>query len=189
MTPEEIFSGVIIAIIAASLIGIATILYKFITNRILSKKLTPQKKRKLEEQFLIASNYYEKKDYKEAFGRMRECAKRGHTRAQHTLAFMYRDKQGTMQNYKEALKWALKSAEQGDAEGQYLYGFMHYKGNGTDQNFIKAYMWFILSSKSGKSLAARSANMAAKDMNSNEIAEAEKQADEWQEAFEKRQVK
>ncbi len=187
MTPAEIFSGVIIAIIAASLIGIATIAYKFITNKILSKKLTPQEKQEMKEEFKIASNYYEKAEYKEAFRWFRKCANLGHAEAQYFLATMYKEKKGVMQNYKEALKWAGKSAEQGDAEGQYLYGYMHYKGLGTAKNLIKGYMWFNLSSKSGKTHVGNPKSIMAGQMNAEEIAEAERLVAEWQEEFEKRQ--
>ena len=85
-----------------------------------------------------------------------------------------------------------RQPNRGDASAQYALGFMYNKGQGVPQDYVKAHLWFNLAAAratdaESRKLATKNRDEAAALMTSASIAEAQKRAREWTEAFEKRQ--
>jgi TPR repeat protein len=115
-------------------------------------------------------------DYKEAVKWYRKSAEQGLALAQYNLGFMYANGRGVVQDYKEAVKWYRKSAEQGDAKAQSNLGFMYANGRGVVQDNVYAHMWFNIAASNGDTDAVKNRDMAAKNMTSSQMAEAQKLA-------------
>ena len=109
-----------------------------------------------------------------------------------TLGLAYRNGQGVPQDYAEALKLLRKAADEGLCEAQNNLGHMYANGQGVPQDFVEAHKWFNLAAAratdaESRKLATKNRDEAAALMTSASIAEAQKRAREWTEAFEKRQ--
>ena len=81
-------------------------------------------------------------DYSKAKEWFEKAAKQGHIGAQHSLAMLYYNGQGTKQNYLKGIEWDTKAAQKGDPVAQYTLATMYYKGTGVKQNYFKAKQWF-----------------------------------------------
>ena len=92
---------------------------------------------------------------------------------------MYYDGQGVLQDHKEAVKWYTKAAEQGYASAQSNLGVMYDNGRGVVQDHAKAHMWFNLAAANGYEIGRKNRDIIAKEMTSDQIAEAQKMAREW----------
>ena len=80
--------------------------------------------------------------------------------------------------YATALKEFTPLAEQGDATAQYNLGLMYGNGQGVLQDNIYAHMWFNIAASNGDGDAAKYRDLTAKEMTSNQLAEAQKLARE-----------
>jgi len=122
----------------------------------------------------------------------RKAAKQGDAVAQYNLGLMYDDGLGVPRNYEEAVKWYRMTAEQGDPDAQNNLGLMYLNGLGVTQSTILAYMWFSLAveqfsvseterkdATQRKKIVLENIHIAAEDMTSAELAEAERLAREW----------
>ena len=123
---------------------------------------------------------YKNADYVGAINAWRLAAATGNARAQLNLGVMYAKGQGVAQDYAEAFKWYRLAAEQGDADAQYSLGVMYDEGQGVTQNHVRAYTWWSLSAASGQTNAKRVRELAAKNMTSQQILEAQKMIRECQ---------
>ena len=82
-------------------------------------------------------------------------------------------------NYDKAVSWFLRAAEAGDVEAQFLLGRMHYDGNSLTVDEVTAYMWFDIAAGHGMQVGERYRNGIARRMTDEQIALAEKRADDW----------
>ena len=82
-------------------------------------------------------------------------------------------------NYDEAVGWFLRAAEAGDVEAQFLLGRMHYDGNSLTVDEVTAYMWFEIAAGHGMQVGERYRNGIARRMTDEQIALANKRADDW----------
>jgi uncharacterized protein len=110
-----------------------------------------------------------------------QAAEKGDAKAQLELGNMYDSGKGVTRNFGEALKWYRKAAEQGDGDAQFALGDMYAAGQGVDRDYVQAYMWLTLSAAGSmdKTRATRSCERIAREMISQQIAEAERLAREW----------
>jgi len=129
---------------------------------------------------------YQRGDYATALELWRPRAEQGIALAQNNLGLMYYNGQGIPQDYGEAARWYRLAAEQGNAAAQSNLGSMYYGGEGVPQDFVQAYMWVSLaasrfppSAKEDREQAARHRDIVASKMTPAQIAEAQKQAQEW----------
>ena len=113
---------------------------------------------------------------KEAVKWYRLAAQQGHSDAQKDLAFMYRYGDRVLQSDKEAVKWYRLAAEQGDADAQNNLAIMYDNGKGVLQNYILGHMWFNLAAYNGRSNATLLLTVIADNMDSTQIYEAQKLA-------------
>ena len=89
------------------------------------------------------------------------------------------------QDYAEALRWYRLAAAQGVANAQTSLGFMYALGQGVPQDYVQAHMWFNLAEAQGSRNAVKGRDMAANEMTSAQIAEAQRMAREWMEKHQK----
>ena len=122
----------------------------------------------------------------------RLAADQGAVLAQSRLGQMYLVGQGVIQDWAEAVRWLRPAAEEGNADAQFALGSMYtIDGGGLRADSVEAHKWVILAA--GRAEGERQKKYAAalyeltKLRTPAQIAEAQKRAREWQEAFERRQ--
>ena len=139
------------------------------------------------------------RDYAEAAKWYRLAAEQGVASAQYNLGVMYstgqllvkQDYYGIVasvnvqrtpaaQGYAEAAKWYRLAAEQGVALAQYNLGVMYTNGEGVMQDYVKAHSWFNLSAVNGNTDARNGRDVLAKQMTPQQIADAQKLAQDCQ---------
>ena len=121
---------------------------------------------------------YDRRDYAAAVQLCRPVAEKGDARAQLSLGGMYYNGQGVRQDYAEAAEWTRKAAEQGYAPAQADLGVLYWNGQGVPQDIVLAYMWLSLAAEREPD-AVEKRDLAASQMNPDEIAEAQRLAREW----------
>ncbi|GHC16914.1 peptidoglycan-binding protein [Aidingimonas halophila] len=84
------------------------------------------------------------------------------------------------QEYRQALQEFGDAARSDDADAQYMLGRMHEAGNGTAQDFVQAHKWYNLAAARGHSHATEARDSLAERMTTEQIAEAQQAAREWQ---------
>jgi len=70
-------------------------------------------------------------------------------------------------------------AKQGRAEALYNLGLAYSTGQGVDVDYIAAHKWFNLAAMKGSEVAKSWRAQISREMNSGQIAEAQRQAREW----------
>jgi hypothetical protein len=110
----------------------------------------------------------------------RLAAEQGNAAGQWMFGKVAADGKGVPQNDAEAVKWYRKAAEQGNAAGQRLLGERYGNGAGVEKDYVKAYMWLTLAFERGDTLAADIRFKVSGKMSPEQIAEAKKQAAQWQ---------
>jgi len=121
---------------------------------------------------------YDRQDYAEAVRLCRPLTEHGDARAQTSLGGMYYNGQGVKRDYAEAAKWVRKAAEQGYTPAQADLGVMYWNGQGVPRDAVLAYMWLNLAAAQEPD-AVEKRDVAASQMTSDEIAEAQRLAREW----------
>ena len=113
---------------------------------------------------------YERGDYDEALDAFIDLANDGSNKAQHYLAQMYANGQGTETDYESALSWYLEAAHGGLAEAQAQLGQVYADGSiGVAKNLSKSYAWMDIAAAAGNSEAAKSRDALAPGMTSAEL--------------------
>jgi TPR repeat protein len=122
-------------------------------------------------------------DYAEAVRWYRKAAEQGDATAQFNLGAMCGTGQGVAQDYAEAVRWYRKAAEQGNADAQFILGIMYANGQGVAQDDVQAHMWISLAASRAngddQKKFADARDALASMMNSEQIAEAQRQARGW----------
>ena len=108
-----------------------------------------------------------------------KAAEQGLDAAQSQLAWHYTLGKGVPKDDLEAVKWNRKAADQGYAFSQYKLGLCYSFGTGVPKETVAAYMWLNLAAASGCAEAIESREFIAQQMNSAQIAEAQKLSREW----------
>jgi len=119
------------------------------------------------------------RDYVEAAKWYRLAANQGLAQAQSDLGDLYKSGLGLTQDFTEAAKWYRLAAGQGNAYAQYLLGFMYKDGYGVPQDYVQAYQWVNLADISGYLAAKGLSDVLSKQMTPEQIAEAQRLAQEW----------
>ena len=119
-------------------------------------------------------------DYAESSRWYKLAAAKGVVQAQFNLGYRYDIGRGVVQDYAEALRWYKLAAAQGHASAQSNLGTMYDKGQGVIQDYTRAHMWFNLAAVTGSTNAVKNRDIVAKQMTSQQVAEAQKLARECQ---------
>ena len=136
--------------------------------------------------FMYAIGQGVPRDYAEAVKWYRKAAEQGFALAQNNLGLRYTEGQGVPQDYAEAVKWFRKAAEQGHANAQNNLGLRYSDGKGVPQDYVLAHKWLNLAAALGVMAGDTTArDYVASKMTPAQIAEAQRLAREWTEAFEK----
>ncbi len=109
----------------------------------------------------------------------RKAAEQGDAKALFSVARFYNAGMGVPQDYIEASKWFRKAAELGHGDSQAQLGIMYFVGMKVPRDYIKALKWLRIAASLGADLAPRYSGIVAKRMTPEQIAEAQKLADEW----------
>ncbi len=80
----------------------------------------------------------------------------------------------------EYVKERLSAAEGGETEALYDLGLLYSTGQGVGQDMVEAHKWFNLAAMMGLQRAVVDRSDLARDMSTLEIADAQRQAREWQ---------
>lgn len=121
------------------------------------------------------------------FKTVQQKAQQGDAKAQFTLGYAYASGQGVPQDDARARAWYRKAAEQGDAEAQFRLGVILADEVGVPQDNIEALMWIDLAAAQVRGDTEKVfADRLARKMTAVQIAQAQKRAQEWIVAFEKR---
>ena len=106
------------------------------------------------------------------------------------MGLLYDAGHGVPKDYSQAAAWYLKAADQGNDSAQFNLGQAYADGKGVPQDYVLAHKWLNLSASRAKSsevaIASAFREMVAKRMTAEQVADAQKLAREWIEAFEKR---
>lgn len=73
----------------------------------------------------------------------------------------------------------LAKAEHGQPSAQYDLGLLYSTGQGVHRDFVQAHKWFNLAAIHGVRRAQVDRKELAEEMNSRDVAEAQRQAREW----------
>ena len=129
------------------------------------------------------------KDAVEANRWFRLAADQGYTQAHYALGLAYSDGKGVPQDAVEALRWYRLAADNGHANGQFLAGAMLLEGKGIPIDYVEAHLWLNLyaaqSSGEDRETAADARDLAARQMTSEQLVEAQRLAREWKPAAER----
>lgn len=141
-------------------------------------------------QSLLARMFYRgralRQDHVEALKWFRRAAEQGEPVAQFNLGVMFSEGDSVPQDKAAAEKWYRLAADQGNPQAQYNLGLWYAQGEGGTPDSVRAYMWFNLAAAGfapadtrGRGLAVANRDAVASNMNSEQIAEAQRLAREW----------
>ncbi|MGH7216372.1 MAG: tetratricopeptide repeat protein [Nitrospiraceae bacterium] len=119
------------------------------------------------------------KDYAQARQWYEKAAAQGRADAQVNLGILYDYGRSIPQDFKKAMYWYRLSAKQGNDLAQRRLGLMYERGDGVERDIVQAYMWYILGTAGGADRGAARKDALTKQMTPEQIAEAQKLAQEW----------
>jgi TPR repeat protein len=119
------------------------------------------------------------KDYAQARQWYEKAAAQGRADAQVNLGILYDYGRSIPQDFKKAVYWYRLSAKQGNDLAQRRLGLMYERGDGVERDIVQAYMWYILGTAGGAGRGAARKDALTKQMTPEQIAEAQKLAQEW----------
>ena len=120
------------------------------------------------------------RNFREAIRWYTKAVEQGHASAQFNLGNMCYFGEGVLENYKKAFQWYTKSAEQGHASAQYNLGTMYYRGEGVEKNLSMAYGLYLLAAQGDDETAKNNLPKLRLKLTTEQIAEGQKIAQEWQ---------
>jgi TPR repeat protein len=116
---------------------------------------------------------------------LRRLAEQGDAAAQFKLGFLYNIGQGVPKDHCEAVQWIHAAAERGLPEAQYALGCHYAKGEGVARDYVLAHMWFNIAAtqdddyRPNPTAAFMRDSIAVATMTPDEVARAERFADDW----------
>ncbi len=131
---------------------------------------------------MYANGWCVERDYDEAVRLLMLSAGKGYGWAQTHMGIMYENGNGVQRSNARAVEWYRLAAEQKVAEAQNNLGVMYNRGWGVAPNIILAHMWFNLATLGGYESVFRSKETLESQMQPEQIAEAERLAQEWRDA-------
>jgi TPR repeat protein len=120
-----------------------------------------------------------RKNLRQAVECYRKAAEQGHIGAHTNLGLMYANGLGVPLDFAVAAKWYRTAADLGEPTAQDNLGELYAVGLGVPKDFVQAYMWNDLAAAGGQARATERRELLAAKMTSNEIADAQQRAREW----------
>ena len=110
----------------------------------------------------------------------RRAAEKGHPRAQQNLGVMYEDGAGVDQDIAEAAKWYEAAAENGNVFAKINLGVLYERGTpAVPRDVVQTHMWYNLAAAQGHGDAGQLRDDIAEHMTPEQVAEAQRLAQEW----------
>ena len=136
-------------------------------------------------------------DFTEAITWLRRAAAQDYSTARRHLGVMYSNGDGIPSDEAEAVAWFHSAAEEGDVPAQYMLGMLYADGadpvrdrGRPSSNKVEAHKWLSLAAShvvgEEQRFYADIRDREAKRLTSEELAEAQRLAGEWQAAFDQR---
>lgn len=94
------------------------------------------------QDYVTASNAYQRGDYATALREFRPLAQRGNVLAQYKLGLMYNNGEGVPKDLHEAVNWFYRAASLGYAPAQSSLGVKFEKGQGVERDYGRAVEWY-----------------------------------------------
>jgi uncharacterized protein len=125
-----------------------------------------------------------KTDFAEAIRWFQRAAERGHLEAQVRLGDIYFKGTGVQADSRMATKWYEAAANKGEPEAEVALGNIYAKGDGVPMDRVRAYFWYSTATYQDFDPLMRARALIGRmrlvgDMEDDEIAEGERQAEEW----------
>ena len=133
------------------------------------------------------------RDYEKALLWSGKAARQGGVLAQHDLGYMYYHGIGVPRDYERAAHWHRQAAEQGFGPSQLGMGVLYAMGKGVPKDYVLAHKWSDLAAAhlarangavgrvpERREAAIRYRDAVAVHMTSEQIAEAQRRARDWQ---------
>jgi TPR repeat protein len=102
-----------------------------------------------EECFEKGKNYYESKDYAEAYKWFSKAADQGSAKGINGLGLLYKNGHGVTKDINKAIELYRKSAEMGYASAQRNIGIAYQYGQGVQKDYVKAVEWYKKAAEQG----------------------------------------
>ena len=107
----------------------------------------------------------------------------GDLKSQSDLAFMYETGTSVAVDYAKAAHWAQKAAERGDPSSQFRLSVLKYLGQGVEKDRIEAAKWWHIAMQADDASWVPQVRLTAESaeakMTLEQIAEAQRRADDW----------
>ena len=100
-------------------------------------------------QYIIGTNYYIDKDYKESYKWITLSANQGYAASQYVLSKLYENGLGVEQSDKKSVEWLSRAAENGENNSQGLLSSRYFNGDGVEKNYELAFKWCLLAAQNG----------------------------------------
>ncbi|HXI88209.1 MAG TPA: tetratricopeptide repeat protein [Parvularculaceae bacterium] len=113
------------------------------------------------------------------------AAEQDYVQAQTELARMYKTGDHVAADPDKMLVWYERAADSGDVGAQLFVADAYAYGQGVKVDLVLAYMWYDIALEYWGSLAVRARDLAAEKMTAEQVAEAEKRAQDWRKAHSK----
>jgi len=114
---------------------------------------------------------------------LKSSAEQGQAEAQFVLGSMYAAGTIVDRNHIEAVQWLRLSAEQGYAQSFFPLLNAYLEGNGVPQDYVSAHLWFNIAAArltgDDRAVAVEQRDLVQGLVNSNQVAEAQRLAREW----------
>lgn len=137
-----------------------------------------------DEEFDRGYEAFASRDYAQAVEWWQKAAKKGHPRAQNGLGVLYRDGDLGEPDLPQAAYWFHRSAENGYVYAMYSLALLYRDGKGVPRDDIEAHKWFNLASALNFDPKAQfQRDLIAQRMSPEAVAEAQRRAQEWINAF------
>ncbi len=119
------------------------------------------------------------KDEEQAAYWYRLAADKGHPEAEFNLARLYSGGKGVKRDPEQAARWVSASATQGYAPAMAELGTRFASGNGVDKNDQRAYFWLTLAFLHGDKSGEKVRTAAAAKLQSADVANQDRAAQNW----------
>jgi TPR repeat protein len=113
----------------------------------------------------------------------------GYVEAKKKLGNLYHDGKGVVADFEKASKLFLEAAISGDVECQRVMGSRYQQGLGVPADYVEAYAWYNVCAASGDELAAKSRESLARNLQTDQVAAAQKRSREILEEIEAKKAK
>jgi hypothetical protein len=126
-------------------------------------------------------------NFGEALKWTKAAAEQGNDAAQLRLGMIYAEGRGVKRDPVEAATWFRRAAEQGNAQAQYNMGTIFEQGRGAGRDLVQAHMWYNLAAANlgigwDRADALASRDRVAALLTPENLAEAQKRAQDWKPA-------